>query len=228
MRRATRPLTISVLCTCATPTFACDLALILAFDVSGSVNADEYRIQLDGLAEALSDGSVSEALVLHRTAVMVMQWSGASRQQVSIPWRRIETFEDVDRLSADVSQIERLWRDYSTSIGEALQLALNSFNDVSDCERRIVDVSGDGVSNEGVSPRLLWPEFQAADITINGLAIESDVVDLTGYFRSDVITGPGAFAMSASNYNDYPRAIRMKLLREIVRQTATLRADELD
>lgn len=204
------------------PASACDLALVLALDVSGSVNSDEYDLQLDGLAAALDDGSVSEALVVHQAAVMVMQWTGASRQLVSIPWRRIRTFDDVDSLADEVTRIERGWRDYSTAIGEAMQLALDSFEDVPDCARRIVDISGDGESNEGVTPVEIWPALRDAEVTVNGLAIESDVDGLLDYYRSAVITGQGAFAISASDYQDYPRAIRLKLLREITRQTAAL------
>lgn len=220
MRPLLYPATLCASILPLTPVFACDIALILAIDVSGSVNAQEYRIQLDGLAEALNDGSVSEALVVNKAAVLVMQWSGTSRQEVSIDWRHIARFEDVDHLAADVMQVERAWRDYSTAIGEALQLALDRFTEVPACTRRIVDVSGDGVSNEGMLPSDIWPALAAAGVTVNGLAIESDVPDLAAYFRSSVIRGAGSFAMSAANYADYPRAIRLKLLREITQQTA--------
>lgn len=220
MRALLGSLATSGLLLAAPPAGACDLALVLAFDVSGSVNPDEYRLQLDGLAAALNDGSVSEALVRARAAVMVMQWTGTSRQHISLPWRRIESFADVDRLAADVAQIERGWRDFSTAIGEAMELALVSFDEVSDCARRVVDISADGVSNEGVFPENVRPALLAAGVTVNGLAIESDVEGLVDYFRQSIITGAGSFVMSAADYQDYPRAIRQKLLREVTNQVA--------
>lgn len=206
----------------ANPLQACDIALVLAVDVSGSVSADEYRVQMDGLAAALQDGSVAEALVLAEAAVMVVQWTGTSRQNISVPWTRIARFEDVDQLAATIVETERVWRNFSTAIGEALQLALDSFADVPDCRRRTVDVSGDGVSNEGVSPSALWPALRAAGVTVNGLAIESDFGGLARYYRRNVLTGPGAFVVRADDYQDYPRAIRLKLLRELTKQTASL------
>ncbi len=222
MRGLRSTLAISSLLGFATPALTCDLALALAFDVSGSVNADEYRLQVDGLAAALRDGSVSEALVRGRVAVMVMQWTGSSRQHISLPWRRIESFADVDQLALDVAGIERGWRDYSTAIGEAMQLALFSFDDVPDCARHVLDISADGVSNEGILPQDVRPAMAAAGIIVNGLAIESDVDGLVDYFRQRVITGAGAFVISASDYTDYPRAIRQKMLREVTDQFADL------
>ncbi len=222
MRGLRSTLAISSLLCLATPALTCDLALALAFDVSGSVNADEYRLQVDGLAAALRDGSVSESLVRGRVAVMVMQWTGSSRQHISLPWRRIESFADVDQLAVDVAGIERGWRDYSTAIGEAMQLALVSFDDVPDCARHVLDISADGVSNEGILPQDVRPAMAAAGIIVNGLAIESDVDGLVDYFRQRVITGPGAFVISASDYTDYPRAIRQKMLREVTDQFADL------
>lgn len=222
MARTTPALLLSSCLAFSFPAKACDIALILAVDVSGSVNPDEYRIQMDGLATALQDGSIAEALVLLRASVMVMQWTGTSRQHISVPWRQITDFEDVDELAAQVAGIDRSWRNFSTAIGEAMQLALDSFAQVPDCARRTVDISGDGVSNEGVSPMALWPALRAAGVTVNGLAIESDFSGLSDYYRRDVITGPGAFVVTADDFEDYPRAIRLKLLRELLKQTATL------
>jgi Ca-activated chloride channel family protein len=141
---------------------------------------------------------------------------------VSVPWHRIETFEDVDKLALEVAGIKRQWRNFSTAIGEALQVSLNAFEDVPECTRRIIDVSGDGVSNEGFAPSELWPAFEAAGVTVNGLAIESDLDILAQYYRTEMIFGPGSFVVRAESYLDYPRAIRQKLLREITKQTASL------
>lgn len=220
-----RPLALTLVATCAlnAPARACDLALILAVDVSGSVDTTEYRIQMQGLAEALRDGAVSEALVRTQAQVALMQWTGTSRQAVTIPWRQTRTFDDTDRLAADIATQPRRWRNFSTAIGEALVLAAASFDEVAHCKRRVIDVSGDGNSNEGILPRDVWPLLEAANITVNGLAIEADEDDLSAYFRANVIFGPGAFALAADDFSDYPARIRQKLMREITKQVAALR-----
>ena len=165
-----RVLTLSLIA--PTSAKACALALMLAVDVSGSVAPDEYKIQMQGLAEALRDGAVSEALVVSKAAISLIQWTGKSRQAVTIPWVRIEDFDDTDNLADQIAAQPRKWQHFSTAIGEALLLAEASFGAVSDCKRRVVDVSGDGVSNEGIAPHDVWPLLEAGGITVNGLAIE--------------------------------------------------------
>lgn len=204
------------------PALSCDIALILAVDVSGSVDPAEYNTQMQGLAEALRDGAVSEALVRAEAAVAVIQWTGKSRQAVTVPWTRTMTFDDTDALADRIATDPRRWRNFSTAIGEALLLAQVSFDEVIHCKRKIVDVSGDGFSNEGILPRDVWPALQASGITVNALAIEASEQDLSQYFWSDVIFGPGAFVVAADNYAEYPARIRQKLLREITKQVATL------
>ncbi len=142
---------------------ACDLALVLAVDVSGSVDAQEYRLQMDGLAAGLRDGVVSEALVRARAQVLLLQWSGGSRQEVTLPWTQVQSFADVEALARQVETAPRPWRNFSTAIGEALELALAQFPAVPECKRRVVDVSGDGFSNEGIEPQELREALAAAD-----------------------------------------------------------------
>ena len=89
------------------PGWACDLALVLAVDVSGSVDATEYRIQMDGLAAGLRDGVVSEALVNAQAQVTLIQWSGRARQEISIPWTPTRTFEEVEALARAVEHNDR-------------------------------------------------------------------------------------------------------------------------
>ncbi|MBY6067578.1 DUF1194 domain-containing protein [Leisingera aquaemixtae] len=201
---------------------ACDLALVLAVDVSGSVDAEEYRIQMDGLAAGLRDGVVSEALVKARAQVLLMQWSGQSRQEVTLPWAEIRTFGDVEALAQQIEQAPRPWRNYSTAVGEALFLALEQFPAVAHCRRRVIDVSGDGFSNEGVEPRAAHAALAAANVTVNAIAIEQSEPELTAYFFENVIRGEGAFVVSAASFADYPSRIRKKLVREVARQTAAL------
>ncbi len=204
------------------PAAACDVALVLAVDVSGSVNPAEYTTQMRGLAEALVDPAVEEALVRGQAAVTVMQWTGSNRQDISIPWTRMKTYEDTQAMARAVADIPREWRNFSTAIGEALLVSLEMFDDVTDCERRVIDVSGDGYSNEGIPPEELHQILRDAAVTVNGLAIETDQTLLMEYFEKYLITGPGAFAVRAESYEVYPRRIRQKLLRELTKQVASL------
>lgn len=207
---------------------ACDLALVLAVDVSGSVDPQEYRIQMDGLAEALRDGIVAEALIDAQAWLTLVQWTGSSRQQTSIAWAQMTTFDAVEAFAERVTQEPRLWRNYSTAIGEALHYSLASFDDIPDCRRKVIDVSGDGSSNEGLSPRDMHAALNEEKVTVNAVVIETDGEDLTGYFWENVITGEGAFVMTANGFADYPDRIRRKLQRETVRQLSDLDKGHLD
>ena len=199
---------------------ACELALALAVDVSGSVDQNEYNVQMQGLADAVRDSVVSEALVQAEAAVMLVQWTGSSRQVVSLPWKRIRTFDDVEALAAAIETTPRRWRNYSTAIGEALAFTLRQFETAPLCRRRVIDVSGDGVSNEGTEPRKRFPQLRAAGVVVNALAIEASVSDLTAYFWENVIIGEGAFVATADDFKDYPDRIRQKLRRETTKQLA--------
>ncbi|MGV6848734.1 MAG: DUF1194 domain-containing protein [Marinibacterium sp.] len=201
---------------------ACDLALVLAVDVSGSVDRDEYRLQMDGLAAALRDPVVSEALVRGQARLMLIQWSGSSRQAVSVPWTDMTDFDTLDRFALQVAADPRRWRNYATAIGEALSFALAAFPAERKCSRRLIDLSGDGLSNEGVLPTEVHPALRAAGVSVNALAIEASEPDLTGYFFENVLTGNGAFVVSATDFMDYPQKIRKKLLREVTKQTSFL------
>jgi len=214
--------TASLVSILASPSLACDLALALAVDVSGSVDTGEYRTQMDGLAEGLRDPVVSEALVRGNAALMLVQWTGTSRQQTTIPWTRIDSFEALDRFADEVSGNLRVWRNFSTAIGEALEATMDAFVDVSDCKRHLIDISGDGMSNEGIEPAQIHAALRDSGITVNAIAIEESEPDLTAYFFENVIVGEGAFVVSAAGFEDYPERIRKKLLREVTEQTANI------
>lgn len=200
---------------------ACDIALVLAVDVSGSVDAREYGVQMGGLAEALRDGVIAEALVRAQAQVMLVQWTGSSRQAVTIPWAAMTDFAAVEGFADAVAADARVWRNYSTAIGEALVFSARQFETVPACARRVIDLSGDGISNEGASPREVHARLRAAGITVNALAIEESEAELTAWFFENVILGEGAFVETAARFDDYPAAIRRKLLREITRATAS-------
>ncbi len=203
---------------------ACELALVLAVDISGSVERSEYDLQMQGLAAALQDGAVSEALVNAQAHVMLLQWTGAGRQIVSIPWTPITTFDRADAFAAAVAQTPRRWRNFSTAVGEAMAVSLAGFDaaEVAHCRRRVIDISGDGSSNEGIDPLDMRAVALAREVTINALAIENEEPGLVDYFRANIIAGPGAFALRAADFEEYQMRIRQKLVREITKQIAAL------
>lgn len=209
---------------CLTPAAqACDLALALAVDVSGSVDPSEFRIQMDGLAAGLRDPIVSEALVRGQARLMLVQWTGSSRQKVTIPWTHIDSFHELDDFATRVAEDERVWRNFSTAIGEALEMTVSSFDLVPECKRHLIDLSGDGMSNEGIEPTEMHALLRNRGVTVNAIAIEESEPDLTAYFFENVIVGEGAFVVSAAGFADYPERIRRKLLREVTQQTADLK-----
>ena len=201
---------------------ACDLALVLAVDVSGSVDSQEYRIQMDGLAAGLRDGIVSEALVDARAMIMLLQWTGSTRQKITQPWVQMMTFADIEALAQRIEGEGRAWKNYSTAIGEALEISIAAMAEVSDCKRHVIDLSGDGLSNEGREPQELRAVAQAMGITINAVAIEGSEDDLTAYFFENVIAGDGAFVETATGFEDYPDRIRRKLQRETTKQLSAI------
>lgn len=209
------------------PARACSVALVLAMDVSGSVDPKEYALQMNGLSDALGDPLVSEALVNAKALVALVQWSGRSRQQVSIPWTSITTRRDVTALRSRVLGVERAYRNYATAIGEVLERSVELFQEAPHaCDRRVIDLSGDGESNEGKRPVHLRARLDQENITVNGLAIRGSEPNIVTYFRERVIHGPNAFLEVADGYADYPRAIRRKLISELAQRVADAPATE--
>ena len=197
---------------------ACDLALALAVDISGSVDPMEYDIQMQGLAAALRDSVVAEALVRAEAAVMLVQWTGASRQELTVPWTRIRSYADTEALAQQIETAPRRWRNFSTAIGDALEFVLAQWPSAPICKRNVIDVSGDGISNEGADPTEFRGQLTTMGITVNALAIEESEADLTAYFWENLIIGEGAFVVTANTFEDYPDRIRLKLIREVTAQ----------
>jgi Ca-activated chloride channel family protein len=200
----------------ALPARACETALLLAMDVSNSVDPGEYRLQIDGLAQALADPAIAEILVRDRVALSVMQWSGTDRQTISLPWTRMLSPAHVTAFAARVRGLERAFILSDTAPAEALRYALRHFGAVKDCKRFIVDLSGDGTPNAGGEVRRVRQAAQRAGVTVNGLAIEGLGVAISNFYRRSVITRDG-FVVTARGHRDYARAIREKILREISR-----------
>ncbi len=209
-----------------TATKACEIALALTVDISGSVDRQEYDLQMNGLAGALCDPTVSQALVSRKAAVMLVQWTGTSRQVVSLNWQRMNKFSDVENFAKNVENAPRQWRNFSTAIGDALTFTSSQFSGVPECKRKVIDVSGDGYSNEGVEPLALRQHLVDDGFTINGLAIEGSSDNLTKYYRDFVIAGPKAFVMTANTFEEYPKRIKQKLFKEVTNQIAALNTSD--
>ena len=198
------------------PAAACRLALVLGIDVSHSIDNFEFQMQVSGTAEALRDPVIASAMIDMQVAVSVVQWSGSDQQLVSVPWMRIRSARDLALLERQVRNMVRNWNDSNTAVGAALQVMTELFPAVPDCDRRVIDFSGDGISNAGPLPLDARHRARNDGIMINGLAIDRVGRSVTEYFRRHVIIGPGAFVVTARGYRDYPRAIREKLFRELL------------
>ncbi|NNU81948.1 DUF1194 domain-containing protein [Halovulum dunhuangense] len=196
----------------------CRVALSLALDVSSSVDAGEYRLQLEGLAGALEDGAVRAAIFQvpgATIALQVYEWSGRAQQALIADWAEIRTPADLDRLAASLRGHGRSFSGGSTGLGPALEFGRRQLGRAPDCTRDKIDVSGDGRGNDGIPPQQLYSRTDFGDITVNGLAIESDDAELGRYYRFFVMRGSGAFVEVARDFDDYAQAIRRKLIREL-------------
>jgi len=202
----------------ATPAAACQTALLLAVDESGSVDPAEYHLQTTGLADALETPDITAALVQGQVALMLMHWSGVGHQRITIDWARMTSPADVAAFAAAARALQRP-HDYSdTAIGDAILFSLNQFPRVDDCRQHVIDISGDGRENASRSLPDARSRAEAEGVTVNGIAIEINETsqDLSQYYRQRVITR-GGFVETAQGTADYPRAIEEKLLRELTK-----------
>ncbi|MCX7289330.1 MAG: DUF1194 domain-containing protein [Rhodobacterales bacterium] len=205
-------------CLTVAPAHACETALVLSIDVSGSIDGGDYRLQTEGLAAALADPEVAEALVRGQIALAVMQWSGPAQQALVLDWQRMLTPEAVTAFADRAAGMPRAFTGSDTAVGLGLSFALGQFAAVPDCGRRVVDISGDGQENAGFTDADARSEAIAAGVMVNAIGIEEpgQAFPITSYYRGWIIT-PGGFVVSARGLQDYARALRIKLLRELVK-----------
>ena len=196
---------------------ACSLALVLALDVSASVDPDEFALQQKGLGAALRSDAVAQAIVAQGGIwLTAYEWSGKRHQYEQFPWTFLDTESAVLEAANAIAGTRRLAEDFPTSLGFALSHGLGLLRDAPEaCTRRVIDVSSDGESNDGFSPATAYKEWDVDGITVNALVIEEPRSDIASYYRERVIHGPGAFVEVADGFEDYERAMRRKLLREI-------------
>ncbi len=207
-----------------------DLTLVLAVDCSGSVDGREFRLQLDGIAAALSDPEIIAAATSgpHRKiAVTLMLWADPDEEKLTTGWAVIDSPLASRKFAKTVKDFNYLIGG-GTGLGTAVAYGLTLIrNSEFEATREVVDVSGDGKESwELREPRFLLPDAQAmrskTGVVVNGLAITTDVPDLVDYYSKNVVGGPGSFVIEAKDYESFAEAMRTKLLREILPNMASL------
>ena len=195
----------------------CELALALALDVSSSVDAIEYRLQRDGLAAALASRPVQDLLFAgpDHVAVAVYEWSGRRQQAMVLDWTPLLDRQVLIDVVDTITATQRSWDDFPTAMGHALAYGAQMMARAPACLRQVIDISGDGVTNDGFDPLTAYRHFDFADTVINGLVITTSDHRVPIYYQKEVIRGPGSFIELASGYEDFERAMRRKLTREI-------------
>ena len=213
---------------CALPRLATaqavDLQLVLAVDVSRSVDYNEAKLQRDGYVQAFLDPQLIKVLLggrVGQVAVTYIEWSTRGLARMVVPWTLIATPED------SVAFANRLDRDelgpgQRTSISSAIDMGASLFL-VSGfrSDRRVIDISGDGPNNDGGNVAFARDEAVAKGITINGLPILNDdggggnLPDLDVYYKECVIGGPGSFEIAAEDFHSFAKAILRKLILEV-------------
>lgn len=195
----------------------CSLAMAFALDISISVDTAEYRLQREGLAAALTDPMVSELIVAHPgdVAMIAYEWSSEKRQVVVVPWHQISSEADLRSFSTALVDYPLVPYQYSTAIGRAVAFGLNKLNEKPHCERKVLDVSGDGINNDGYPPGKAYEHFPVTGITVNGLVVEGADEKALTYYEEHVIHGAGAFVEVAESFEEYEEAMKRKLLREV-------------
>jgi hypothetical protein len=209
---------------------AVDLLLVLAADVSRSIDTPKFQLQRDGYAAAITDRRVLNVIRSgpnHRIAVCFVEWSGLGAQKLVIDWTIIHDDASAHEFSAQIVESPRSFSD-RTSISGGIDFSMAQFARAPyDAKRRVIDVSGDGTNNSGRDANSARDEAVAEGVTINGLVILSERPlawnadhtnppgGLEKYYRDNVIGGAGAFVMAAENFDSFGQAIINKMIAEI-------------
>jgi Protein of unknown function (DUF1194) len=195
------------------------IELVLALDSSASVDSQEFQLQNEGIARAFRDPEVLRAvdnLKPFGAAIAIVQWGGPGETQVVLPFTHIESARDAKAFGFRMSLVRRWMQASSTSIATAIAdsaalLQSNAFEG----QRKVIDVSGDGPDNSGGDVDGARNSALASGITINGLSIEAEEAGLHAYYLDHVIIGADSFAEPAQGFEDFARAMKEKLLREL-------------
>ncbi|MGL4238812.1 DUF1194 domain-containing protein [Tabrizicola sp.] len=203
-----------------------DLALVLAIDGSGSIDAGEFQLQQLGYSAAFTNDEVLAAFSAAGIVdVAVVIWGDSEMAPQIIPWQRITTTEDAFRMASLIASTPREVTG-DTGIGRGISTALDLLQASQACAiRQIINVSGDGVESAGPHPRYHVPleyartRAEELGVTVNGLAIAQKGSDLDAWYRDEVIVGPGSFVMTVESFETFGDAIAQKLAREIALPT---------
>ncbi len=202
-----------------------DLALVLAVDVSLSMDPEEQRVQREGYVAAFRSVAVQTAIrqgLIGRVAVTYVEWAGVGSQYVVVPWTVLGTAAEAEGF-ADQLMRAHPTRAVWTSIAAALDFSVGLLHAAGfEATRRVIDVSGDGPNNQGTAITEARDAAVAAGVIINGLPLmikaptgPYDIPDLDLYYRDCVIGGPGAFMMPVRDEVEFATAIRTKIVREV-------------
>lgn len=203
-----------------------DVELVIAVDVSYSMDPDEQALQREGYVLALTSKEFLQALrqgAHGKIAVTYFEWAGQSDQKILMPWRVIDGPESADAVAAEIARAPYR-RASRTSISGALRFAKPLFDDSGyKGLRRVIDLSGDGANNAGPLVEITRDDVLAAGITINGLPImlkrpytgTMDIENLDEYYEDCVIGGPGAFVIPIREREKFIEATRTKLVLEV-------------
>jgi hypothetical protein len=204
-----------------TSAFACRLKIVLAMDISASVDAKEDQLQRQGMARALLDEQVTSAFFASKNpvALAVIEWNGPTEQNIISNWRMVYDLSDLHHISTTISNSIRGSDLPKTAMGEALLFSKNLLDAGPNCASSKIDLSADGSNNSGPSPFEIYSQYFPNDIQVNGLAINAAEFEaelhLIEYFKTNVIRGEEAFLIIADGFDDFERAMREKLLMEI-------------
>jgi Protein of unknown function (DUF1194) len=203
-----------------------DVELVLAVDVSYSMDIEEQRLQREGYIKALTSPEVLNAIrqgAVGKIAVTYFEWAGANFQRIIVPWQVIDGPETADAFTAKLNAAP-ITRWYRTSVSGAILFGQEMFeNNGYDAVRRVLDISGDGPNNHGILVQDARDRALKAGIVINGLPIMInngrrsvfDMSDLDDYYTDCVIGGPGSFMIAITERDQFVAATRTKILREI-------------
>jgi len=202
---------------------ACGIALAFAVDASGSVTAEDFAVQLHGVANGLRDPEIAQAIIGGNAALSVLQWSGQNDQFTSIGWTQISSAAALEAFATELERIPRVWRGSNTAIGSLLAYSQHMFAQAPACNRFVLDVSGNGPSNEGSAPTTLRVGlWENTGITVNAIVIDPTMSTVRQYFEQNVIIGPGSFVIDVPSRDAFAEGMREKLKRELAQQFVLL------
>ncbi|WP_242649727.1 DUF1194 domain-containing protein [Yoonia litorea] len=212
----------------AQPAEACRLALAIGLDTSVSVDADEDRLQRQGLANALRADEVRQAFLVSPdpVALLVYEWSDRDQQRDLSAWTLITDLATLDAVAAEIERSTRGAVAQQTALGFALAYAAQRMEEAPDCIFQTIDIVGDGANNQGFSPQTAYATMAFDSVIVNALAVETEDGNTTQYFTDSVIRGPGSFVETAMGFSDFEAAMRRKLVRELTSQVLG-RADQI-